>query len=124
MQVTGKKHGIFYTVRKPAHLCIPKVHAKAEPPRTSGARLILYYHMIVLGRCFLCTFWQRRYLTISLICGLVNPQAYGTTLTPMDFADLNIHLTIPSSDMLCSRVSYITPRVSLVRFLIFSVVPS
>ena len=26
-------------LRKPAHLCIPKVHAKAEPPRTSGARL-------------------------------------------------------------------------------------
>ena len=28
-------------VRKPVHLCIPKVHAKTEPPRTSGARLVL-----------------------------------------------------------------------------------
>ena len=27
--------------QEPARLCIPKVHAKAEPPRTSGARLRL-----------------------------------------------------------------------------------
>ena len=28
-----------WKVCKPAHLCIPKVYAKTEPPRTSGARL-------------------------------------------------------------------------------------
>ena len=77
---------------------------------------------VSVGRYFFIHFSKGGIL--PLICGLVNPQAYGTTLTPMDFADLNTHLTIPSSDMLCSRVSYITPRVSLVQFLIFSVVPS